>query len=192
MKILLTWWTHSWKTSILEYLSKNGFCTLWEVAWDNMKLLIDVLWLEWYRKWRNKNLDKLLEMYIYSNLKRDLNISNLNKLTFYDRWVFDWIASFKRESIMIPDYIFDLVENIKYDYIFIIENLPYHNTRESTWRMLDQEKSNKWKKFIINEYEQRFWNDKVIIVPYFNLNKEESIEKRAQFILDYIDNIYKK
>jgi len=152
-----------------------------EVAGENMKMLIELFWMDKYRKWRKENFLEFQYMNIFSNLKREVSIKNNNELNFLDRWVFDWIASLKRENYNISKSIESLVNNINYDYIFIIEPIGTHNIREHTWRMLDENISIKWSKFIINEYISRFWKKKVINVPF------DTIENRAKFILDKIN-----
>lgn len=133
-----------------------------------------------YLNFRKNNFKEFQYMNIFSNLKREKNILNNNPLIFLDRWVFDWIASLKRESIKIEDFIETLVKGINYDHIFIIEALEKHETREKTWRVLNKDTSEKWNNFIIKEYIERFWKDKVSFVPF------DTIENRSNFILDKI------
>jgi len=180
MKIVLTWWTHTWKTSILRYLESKWYNCLDEVAGDNMNMLLKILWKDWYSNWRKNNFLEFQQINIFSNLKRDFDLKKTDNFTFLDRWVFDWIASLKREKLSISESILNLVDRISYDYIFIIDPIDFHEIRGSTWRMLDKDVSEKWNNFIIDEYVSRFWREKVVHVPF------DTIENRAKFILNIL------
>ena len=182
-KIVLTWWTYTWKTTLLKEFKKQGFICLDEVAQNNMKLLSSIL-KDKYLYWRKENFLEFQKMNIFDDLKRYLSVLKNENIIFFDRWVFDWVASLKRENIEIPDYIDKLFSNISYDIAFVIEPLKEHKTREYTWRVLNKEMSVKWAKYIENEYKDRWV--KVIKVDTFSDNKEESIKKRVQFILNNI------
>jgi len=186
-KIVLTGGTHVWKTSIIKNLQFLWYTAFESVAEKNMQLLIDLLWLEVYQKWRNENFLDFQRMIFFSNLQvynESLKITNPKEwIIFYDRWVFDWFASLKREWIDVPIALEKQTENINYDMVFLIESLPYHDMRENEWRMLNEEMSKKWESFLIKEYQERFGN--IIRIPaiYYPENKELAIQERTNLIL---------
>jgi len=189
MKIVFTWWTYVWKTTILNLLENNWFNVFEEKAGENMFFLMNLLWEFKYRNWREKNFLEFQKMNIVSTLKRDL-LLDTKWINILDRWVFDFIASLKRENIDIPDYLEELVSNIDYDYIFFFEEIDKHDMRSFTWRMLGKEKSRLWAKFIYEEYKNRFWENKIIKIPFFDKqNIEENIETRYQFVLEQIKKL---
>ncbi len=187
MKIVFTWGTHVWKTTILNLFKDNKKIVInKEVVRENMNMLIDLLWIEKYQDWRINHFLEFQTMNIISSIKRDINLNN-NKINLLDRWVFDFIASLKRENINIPDSLLELVKNINYDLILFFEPIEQHKIREKTWRMLNKEKSELWAKYIYNEYINIFWNSKVIKVPFFNeWNIKNNIEERYNFILSIL------
>lgn len=189
-KVVLTWWTHTWKTSILKNLSLKWYTTIDEVAQNNMKTLINLLWKENYQKWRKENFLEFQKLNIYDNLKVYLNEINKAKdwVIFYDRWIFDWIASLNRESVDIPIEIKELIKDIKYNKIFIIEHLDKHDMRNETWRMLNSELSIKWEKYIKKVYTEKFWQNNIILISDIeNWTTKEKIEKRTNLILKYLN-----
>ena len=186
-KILFTWWTHVWKTSVLEYLESQGYFRYISVAGANMKMLRSLLWEDRYPEYRKENFKEFQYANIYDDLKLYHQSSSLswNKddTVFFDRWVFDRIASLKREWYKIDASIEELVSKINYDLIFVFEPILEHNLRIETARLLNREVSEKWADFIKTEYTQRGW--KIIFVPNFEwVNVEESIKKRAEFVLN--------
>jgi hypothetical protein len=59
--------------------------------------------------------------------------------------------------------------------------------------MLDKNKSELWAKFIIREYLENFWKNKVVKVPYFETgNLENNILERYKFVKEIIENYYAK
>lgn len=195
-KIVLTWWTFVWKTSILRNLSTKWYTIVDEVAQKNIQLLKNLLWDEDSKKWRQDNFLEFQRMNIFSNLNtynESLNIwETKDWLIFYDRWIFDWFASLTREWIPIPKSIENLCHNVKYDIIFVIEHLSSHDPRKETWRMLNFEKSKKWEESIIKEYTKKIWIENIITIPKIIYeDTEKGIEERTQIILDHIINIKK-
>jgi len=191
-RILFTWWTFAWKTSVLEELQKIWYSVIWESSGRNIKLCQALLWDEEYRKWRPSYFEEFQRMNIHSNLEDYIKSLQIGKtkdwIIFYDRWVFDWFASLKREWFKIPDWLEIVSKNISYDLIFLFEILPDHQTREHTWRMLNREVAEKWAKFIEAEYTQRFWADKIIKVPsiVYENNPQKVINERLEFVLSEI------
>lgn len=191
-KIILTWWTHTWKTSILNELSSKWYTVIGEVAQKNMQTLIKLLGKENYQKWRKENFLEFQKMNIFDNLKIYFKkIENPKDwLIFYDRWVFDWIASLKREWYNIPNEIDELIKKIHYEKIFIIEHLDNHNTRNETGRILNLEISKKWEIFIKQTYLEKFWEKNIIIIPNIKIwDIEKNIEERTKIILNFLNNL---
>lgn len=188
--IVSTWWTHVWKTSVLKYLEKEWYKINDSFAWKNMNILSKILWKDEYKIWRKDNFLDFQKMNIFRDLElyyNSLEIENTKgSIIFFDRGIFDWIASLKRENIDIPQNILSLVAKIQYfSKIFLFDSLPFHDIREDTWRMLDESISIKWAKFIENEYSERGYD--VIKIPYIEAsNIDESIKKRAKFLIDNI------
>lgn len=188
--IVCTWWTHVWKTSVLKYLEKQGYTIKESFAHENMDLLSGLLWKEGYRNWRKDNFLDFQKMNIIRDLKLYVdawNIKNTKEdIIFFDRWIFDYIASLHRENNKIPQNIEKLFEQILYfSKVFIFEPIPFHDKRECTWRMLDKNNSLKWAWFIEEEYIKRWY--RIIKVPYIETwDISKNIEKRAEFLLKNI------
>lgn len=193
-RILFTWGTFAWKTSVLEQLKQQWYSIIWESSGRNIKLCQALLWDGDYRKWKPSYFDEFQRMNIHSNLEdyiKSLDIvDSKDWLLFYDRWVFDWFASLKREWFNIPEWLESISKTIRYDLIFLFDILPNHQTRENTWRMLNREVAEKWAKFIEAEYIQRFWADKIIKVPaiVYENDPQRGINERLEFVLNEINN----
>ena len=83
----------------------------------------------------------------------------------------------------VPQSLEPLLAQVKYDLILFFEPLPQHKVRVAEGKMLNREISERWSKFIWQEYEARFGKDKIIKVPYFDLpTPEQSIEARFEFV----------
>lgn len=188
--IVCTWWTHVWKTSVLEYLETQWYKRHISVAWKYMEMLSNIFWDAEYRVWRTNNFWEFQRMNIFADLELyfdSLNIKNIkDEIIFFDRWVFDWIASLKRENIEIPNSIEELVSKVKYyKKVFIFEPIWFHDSREQTWRMLNEEISLKWAKFIEEEYKNR-WYEIVKIPDIKAWNNHDNINARAELLLNNI------
>ena len=184
--IVFTWWTHVWKTSVLEYLETQWYSRYISVAWANMRMLHDLLWDERYPDYRSKNFAEFQLANIYDDAKlyhQSLATTNTkDDVLFFDRWVFDWIASLKREAKMVSDSIEELVSKVSYDLVFIFDPIANHDSRNETARLLNREVSEKWANFIETEYINRWY--KIVHVPDLQwTSPSESIKLRAEFIL---------
>lgn len=188
--IVCTWWTHVWKTSVLEYLETIWYKRHISVAWKYMEMLSKLFWDLEYRTWRTKNFSEFQRMNIFADLELyfdSLKTENTKDgIIFFDRWIFDWIASLKRENIEIPESIEELVSRVEYyKKVFIFEPIWFHEQREQTWRMLNEETSLKWTRFIEEEYKWRWYE--IVKVPDIQIwTPEENIKARAKFLLDNI------
>lgn len=188
--IVCTWWTHVWKTSVLEYLETIWYKRHISVAWKYMEMLSKLFWDSEYRSWRTKNFSEFQRMNIFADLELyfdSLKLENIkDEIVFFDRWIFDRIASLKRENIEIPESIEELVSKVTYyKKIFVFEPIWFHEQREQTWRMLNEEVSLKWARFIEEEYKSR-WYEIVKVPDIQNWTPEENIKARAKFLLDNI------
>ena len=184
--IVCTWWTHVWKTSVLEYLENEWYKRHISVAWKNMDMLNYYMWEEKYREWRTTNFLDFQRMNIFKDFELYIDSFNINdskdEIIFFDRWIFDWVASLKRENINIPLEIEELISNIKYySKVFIFEPIWFHEQREQTWRLLNEEISLKWAKYIEEEYVNR-WYEIVKVPNIIWKNPTDSIKKRAEYL----------
>ena len=186
--VVLTGWTCCGKTSILEELASRWYSVFSEVAGHNMKPLQHLLW-EDYTAWRTEFFTDFQRMNFFDSMKVYFQALETSKpkdnIIFFDRWLYDWIASFKREWYSVPESFNKITKKIQYDYCFHIEALPKHLIRANEWRMLNSDMSEKWAKYITQEYALQGIPSSVVIYGEWC----STVEERADRVLEIIKNI---
>jgi len=184
-KILFSWGTHVGKTSVLEFLESEWYTRKISVAGANMKMLRDLIGEKEYPNYRKENFQSFQLANIYDDLK--LYHQSLKEDTtkddiiFFDRWVFDRIASLKREWYTIDNSLEKLISEVKYDAVFIFSPLSTHSSRKETARLLDAEISEKWAALIEKEYKNR-WYTPIHVPDIAWEDLQDSIKKRADYV----------
>ncbi len=171
MKIVITGPSCSGKTSIINALCELGYSVVPEAAREvikkNKELGSKALpWDDFYT----------FELEILNKQLSQLKDIDDGDMVFFDRGIYDTIGFLIYKGFDAPHL------NVEYDLVFYLEPLnSYHNDGE---RWEDKDTALQIGELIRNEYLKRGF--KVIDLPAYSDNKEESIKMRVQAIIDAI------
>ena len=172
-KIVLTGGGCCGKTTLINELEKRGYNVLHEVAREVLS----------ERKYsRNNDCESLQREIFYRQLKKE---STIDGLTFMDRSAVDGIAYTKLFLGIVPDFfkVHELKNN--YDQVFLLDRLPLIN--DGIRVELDDNDA----QLIHDKVEQVYCElgYSPIKVPVFEGNFKDSLDRRADFILNSISEL---
>lgn len=168
MKIVLTGGPCSGKSSVIAELKKRGYNIVEEVA----RKLIQEGW--------NPRSQGEIHDFQCEIAKRQTELEkSVNGLTYFDRGLLDSLAYCELRLGYVPDNIYCEELRNRYDLVLILDRLPLENDGERFEK--DDEEAEKIHRAIQEKYENYEYSLKR--VPVF-----PNIEKRTDFILDYIQN----
>lgn len=176
MRIVITGGSFSGKTTVLNYLEKEGYAVLPDVGLLVMEELNKKLGIEEQRKFRVQNPGEFYALIARKQFELEKKFLGNGEVSFFDRGMHDWVAFCRLAGVHVPGEILKLVSKVKYDFVFVFETLSSFEPRRDTGRLLTRSDSLKIRDLIQKTYEENGY--KVIYV------KEDSVENRIKFVKD--------
>ena len=161
------------KTSLINELEKKGYFVLKEVARRVANF-----------NFAGKNIKQInmkdFHKKIFEIQKKEyIEMKESKKqMVFSDRGIGDTLAYFKFYNLSIPSQFFNSLREIKYSRVFILDKLDFY--KKDFLRQENEFEQRKIHELIIETYKEL--NYPIVFVPLI------SIKKRADFILDKIQN----
>jgi predicted ATPase len=168
-RIILTGGPSCGKTTVLNYLEKQGYPCIPETARE----VLD-----------EKRIDPKTPEFQLEIFRRQLE-KEKNPSGFFDRSALDCIAYSKRNFDYVPKEIDTFEFSKRYSLVFLLEKLPLK--QDGTRTEKSDEEVRRTHELIEEAYQEKGYN--LISVPVFPGTLEESVERRANFILKNLENL---
>lgn len=190
-RIVITWSINSGKTEIIKELSARWYTIVEESAIMTIKILQEKLGgVEEQKQWIQQDFQSWLpsefhKMNIDQQMSSESSI-DLDKITFLDRGLLDYKAFCLLRDLPFPEGSKFLFENRqKYDQVFISESLPVFDTREWSWRIIDEALAKKMWEFCRKVYTEAGYT--LTDIPALDKDNHKSlltVEQRTDFVLE--------
>ena len=183
------------KTSVVNLLSGQGYTILPETAREiiarEQKKEEDYPGYKAILPWTD--LEKFQDLYLDIQLLQEATILKKDEDVFLDRSLVDPIAYVELGNVGIRKDIHQLIENADYSRVFFLDRLPNYEKDEE--RKEDLETALRLHDKLYEVYDRLGFD--IVEVPVFDdLNVEEGVRKRVEFMLDetnfFKDEIEKK
>jgi predicted ATPase len=175
-KIVITGGSFAGKTSLIELFKESNYVTLPDFGLQVINELNAELGINEQKEYRKQNSIAFYTKIIKEQIKSELNIKS--DIVILDRGVYDYLAMLDLSNKKVPKELIELVQNIKYDLIFVCDTLTNFNARSDSGRLLTKEESLKLNELLVKYYSSICNN--IIYV------KEMPLKERFEFIKSYL------
>lgn len=185
-KIVFTGGPYAGKSTLIKYFDKLGYPVLNEVSISIINQLNRELGVEGSINFRQKQTDEF-ERILISRQKELENIAAAKAIkkgsdfVIFDRGVFDAMSYYKFYSKTPPKDILNMIRDIKYDLVFVLNTLPDYDARTETGRFETKEDSELLCRLAYEAYSETC--DNVLYLPVM------SVEDRYQEVISTIKSL---
>ncbi len=168
-RIILTGGPSCGKTTVLNYLVQKGYTCIPETARE----VLD-----------EKRIDPSTPEFQLEIFKRQLE-KEKNYRGFFDRSALEGIAYSRKISGYVPKEIESFYFPGRYSSVFLLERLPFK--QDGTRTEKNDVEAEEVHQQIVQAYQEKGYD--LISVPVFQGTLEESVERRANFILEKLEDL---
>lgn len=168
-RIILTGGPSCGKTTVLDYLKKQGYNCISETAREVLE---------------EKIIDPKTPEFQLEIFRRQLEKERKYR-GFFDRSALEGIAYSRKISGYVSQEIESFYFPNRYGAVFLLERLPFK--QDGTRTEKNDEEAEEIHQLITSAYQEKGY--KLIKVPVFQGTLEESVERRANFILEELEDL---
>lgn len=159
------------KSTLLTEFRKRGYPTLDEVA----RRVLDNARSQGFTDYR-----AIQEQILIHQLEEENCLSD--NLSFLDRGAVDVLAYSRKYLSSLPNIFYQTDFKNRYDFVFLLDRFPLE--KDGTRVESDDSEAEEIHKLIYSCYTENGYSP--ISVPIFSGNLEDSVSKRADFVLEFL------
>lgn len=136
MKMVITGAPHSGKTTLIEELKHQGYTVVPESAIEVINTL-EFLMPNKALGWRRRYFEafQALISIRQQSMEESASVSDNGRKIFYDRGAYDGLAFAMHHGSEIPESIYNVIKQSKYDKIFLLDLVTPFNPRSNSGRI---------------------------------------------------------